>query len=80
MKKLSSQTKYQIFFLILTGAYFLFNGFIPRERGEVAPRSPKVIIWNDDEESIPMDGSKVVIEFTQNDTIYIGSVEANQKN
>jgi len=32
-------------------------------------------IWNDDWESIPTDGSLVRIEFTENDTIYIGSAE-----
>jgi hypothetical protein len=32
-------------------------------------------IWNDDWESIPADGSLVRIEFTENDTIYIGSAE-----
>jgi hypothetical protein len=30
-----------------------------------------VIIWNDDHESIPMDGSLVRIEMTVNDTIYL---------
>lgn len=33
-----------------------------------------VIIWNDDIEGIPTDGSEVVIEQTVNDTIYIGAV------
>lgn len=32
-------------------------------------------IWNDDWESIPADGSLIRIEFTENDTIYIGSAE-----
>lgn len=31
-----------------------------------------VIIWNDDVESIPMDGELVRLEMTKNDTIYIG--------
>lgn len=31
-----------------------------------------VFIWNDDEESIPVDGSLILLEFTENDTIYIG--------
>ena len=34
-----------------------------------------VIIWNDDPESIPMDGELVRLEFTKNDTLYIGSAE-----
>ena len=76
-----SKQKYQILFLVLVGAYFLFNGFLPRPSKTLtdnAETTQKTIIWNDDEESIPKDGEKVVIEFTRNDTIYIGSVEANQ--
>ena len=33
------------------------------------------IIWNDDLESIPVDGTPILLEFTSNDTIYIGSLE-----
>ena len=32
-----------------------------------------VIIWNDDPESIPIDGELVKLEFTENDTLYIGN-------
>lgn len=32
------------------------------------------IVWNDDLEGIPADGSKIVIEQTINDTIYIGNI------
>jgi len=34
-------------------------------------------IWNDDEESIPKDGSLIVIEFTDENNVYIGTLEAN---
>ncbi len=34
-----------------------------------------VILWNDDPESIPVDGTKVELQFTENDTIYIGNLE-----
>lgn len=34
-----------------------------------------VILWNDDPESIPVDGTKVVLQHTKNDTIYIGNLE-----
>jgi hypothetical protein len=39
------------------------------------PCNEPVIIWNDDIESIPTDGTLVKIEMTVNDTIYIGNVE-----
>ena len=32
-------------------------------------------IWNDDEESIPVDGSLIQLEFTDEDTVYIGPVK-----
>jgi hypothetical protein len=32
----------------------------------------QVFVWNDDEESIPLMGAPVKLEFIQNDTIYIG--------
>lgn len=35
-------------------------------------------IWNDDIESLPTDGSPILIEFTSKDTIYIGPYEYKQ--
>jgi hypothetical protein len=32
-------------------------------------------IWNDDEESIPVDSTPIMLEFTSNDTIYLGALE-----
>ena len=32
-------------------------------------------IWNDDEESIPADGSLIRLEFTDENNVYIGPVE-----
>ena len=31
-----------------------------------------VFVWNDDEESIPIDGSLITLEFTDENTVYIG--------
>jgi len=47
---------------------------------QIACEQPKntgipVIIWNDDEESMPNDGELVKIQETVNDTIYIGNVD-----
>ena len=41
------------------------------------PKEP-TFIWNDDIESLPTDGSPILIEFTSKDTIYIGPYEHNQ--
>lgn len=46
------------------------NQSIPKENSD----SP-VIIWNDDPESIPRDGELIKLEFTKNDTLYIGNVQ-----
>ena len=32
-------------------------------------------IWNDDEESIPVDGSLIRLEFTDENNVYIGPAE-----
>ena len=51
-----------------------YMGYTTHERAikaESIPNHP-VFIWNDDLESIPMDNSTIKLEFTQNDTIYIG--------
>lgn len=32
-------------------------------------------IWNDDEESIPVNGSLIQLEFTDENTVYIGPVK-----
>ena len=41
------------------------------------PKEP-TFIWNDDIESLPTDGSPILIEFTSKDTIYIGPYEYKQ--
>ena len=32
-------------------------------------------IWNDDEESIPVDSTPIMLQYTSNDTIYLGPLE-----
>ena len=34
-----------------------------------------VFIWNDDEESIPVDSTPIMLQYTSNDTIYLGVLE-----
>lgn len=78
MKNILSKQKYQIYFIAITALYFIVSSFIPRESETEAETHSKIIIWNDDEESIPAEGEAVIIEFERNDTIYIGSLEANK--
>lgn len=37
--------------------------------------SKPVFIWNDDMESLPIDSTPIMLEFTSNDTIYLGPLE-----
>ena len=34
-----------------------------------------VFIWNDDKESIPVDSTPIMLQYTSNDTIYLGVLE-----
>ena len=34
-----------------------------------------VFIWNDDKESIPVDSTPIMLQYTSNDTIYLGILE-----
>jgi hypothetical protein len=43
---------------------------------KIEEESKIVFIWNDDEESIPMDGELIKIEYTDENTIYLCPVES----
>lgn len=45
------------------------------EKLENATNNGIQFIWNDDEESIPKDGSIIRIEYTDENTVYIGPIE-----
>ena len=45
------------------------------EKLEKADNNEIQFIWNDDEESIPKDGSLIRIEMTDENTVYIGPIE-----
>lgn len=48
---------------------------------EEPTESNPLIIWNDDHESIPVDGTPILLEYSSRnfDTIYIGSLESYDK-
>ncbi len=70
--------KAKILVLALAGSLFFITGFSKSNEAREDQQAEKIIIWNDDPESMPKEGEKVVIELIQNDTIYIGTVEANK--
>lgn len=61
--------------IIVFAAFVVTSFFAGRESAKENLRPYEygpVIIWNDDPESIPMDGELVRLEMQVNDTIYIG--------
>jgi len=38
-----------------------------------------VFIWNDDLEGLPVDGTPVMLQYTEGDTIYLGAIEEPNK-
>lgn len=46
-----------------------------RQADAELPNNGIIFVWNDDEESIPKDGSLIRIEFTDENTVYIGPAE-----
>lgn len=63
----------QIIIILLVLSNIIFISLIYSGKGQPMndTKSP-VIIWNDDEESIPMENSLILLEMISNDTIYIG--------
>ena len=63
-----------IFWAIFT--YNLYQGYCKLEnRVNQLEKTDIHLIWNDDEESIPKDGSLIRIEMTDENTVYIGPTE-----
>ena len=65
------------FVLVLCINTFLFAHWLFRHNSNKMDQP--VFIWNDDEESIPMDNTPILLEFgsKNSDTIYIGPLEQN---
>lgn len=63
--------------LVLCINTFLFAHWLFRHNSNKMDQP--VFIWNDDEESIPMDNTPILLEFgsKNSDTIYIGPLEQN---
>ncbi len=68
--------------IMLTGYYIGYTAH-ERERQHQINQNPDfenpVFIWNDDLEALPVDGTPIMLEFTSNDTIFIGAIEEPYK-
>ena len=63
-----------ILLLLFISIHFYFDTI---ETNELKDKS--YFIWNDDEESIPMDGTLIRIEFTDENNIYIGPISPQEE-
>lgn len=75
-----------VFFFLLVFSVQLYIGYTKLEaysnaqdayieKLENATNNEIEFIWNNDEESIPKDGSIIRIEYTDENTVYIGPIE-----
>ena len=61
---------------VLTAIAIFFIGFISAKLWYMEPVDNSIqFVWNDDEESIPPDHSLIMLEFTDENTVYIGPIE-----
>jgi len=65
-----------IVFLIGLNIYMYLD---TKEQLEISEEHPPVFIWNDDLESMPVDGTPVMLQYTEGDTIYLGAIEEPNK-
>lgn len=59
--------------VLLTAAHLYTDEVEAKKRFDL--NNGITFIWNDDEESIPKDGSLIKIEYTDENNVYIGPVE-----
>lgn len=77
------KTNYLPYFIALLSLSILLNLFLYIDTKEQLTLINKMkkesngitFVWNDDEESIPVDGSPILLEYTDEDTVYIGPLE-----
>lgn len=61
---------------VVTAIAIFFIGFISAKLWYMKLVDNSIqFVWNDDEESIPKDGSAILLEFTDENTVYIGPLE-----
>jgi hypothetical protein len=78
------KTNYLFLLTILTIFLLIVNIVLfiePKNQLELPQEQQPVFIWNDDLESIPVDSTPILLEFSSKnqDTIYIGSLDSYDK-
>lgn len=73
--------KKPILFLLIASICYVSGFYVGQSLNELpeqistTPNKGITFIWNDDEESIPVDSTPIMLEFTSGDTIFIGPLE-----
>lgn len=65
-----------ITFLIGLNIYMYLD---TKEQLEITEEKQPVFIWNDDLEGLPVDGTPIMLQYTEGDTIYLGAIEEPNK-
>lgn len=61
---------------VVTAIAIFFIGFLSARLWYMTPVDNSIqFVWNDDEESIPPDHTPIMLEFTDENTVYIGPYE-----
>lgn len=66
--------------IAIIGFLILVNIFLYRDTQQQLAYYKEInngitFVWNDDEESIPVDGTPIMLEYTDENTVYIGPLE-----
>lgn len=61
-----------IFFLVSLNIYMYIN---TKEQLALNRMEQPTFIWNDDLEGLPVDGTPIMLQYTEGDTIYLGVAE-----
>jgi len=74
------KTNYYPVLIALLGFSILLNIFLYRDTKQQLAYYKEInngitFVWNDDEESIPVDGTPIILEYTDENTVYIGLIE-----
>lgn len=75
MKKLYYPLLIAIIIFLIISNIFLFIDTQQQLASYKKINNGITFIWNDDEESIPVDGTPIMLEYTDKNTVYIGPLE-----
>jgi hypothetical protein len=79
------KSNYYPLLLAICSFLFLLNiyQFMESKDNQIIHNNPNfdnpTFIWNDDLEGLPVDGTPIMLQYTEGDTIYLGVIEEANK-